>query len=237
MYNIKLSGDFMKVLIIEDEYNLADAISSMLENEKYIVDINLDGEEGLNNALSGVYDLIILDVMLPIMNGFQILREIRNKKLNVKVIMLTARTSLDDKMEGFDNGADDYLTKPFHMEELLARVNLQLRKQGLIYNNDLIVFGDLKLDIKKLELICSNNEETINIVRKEFQILEMFLKQPNIILSKEQIFLKIWGYDSECEINNLEAYISFIRKKIKIIGSNVVIKAIRNMGYKLEVKE
>lgn len=237
MYNIKLSGDFMKVLIIEDEYNLADAISSMLENEKYIVDINLDGEEGLNNALSGVYDLIILDVMLPIMNGFQILREIRNKKLNVKVIMLTARTSLDDKMEGFDNGADDYLTKPFHMEELLARVNLQLRKQELIYNNDLIVFGDLKLDIKKLELICSNNEETINIVRKEFQILEMFLKQPNIILSKEQIFLKIWGYDSECEINNLEAYISFIRKKIKIIGSNVVIKAIRNMGYKLEVKE
>ncbi len=237
MYNIKLSGDFMKVLIIEDEYNLADAISSMLENEKYIVDINLDGEEGLNNALSGVYDLIILDVMLPIMNGFQILREIRNKKLNVKVIMLTARTSLDDKMEGFDNGADDYLTKPFHMEELLARVNLQLKKQELIYNNDLIVFGDLKLDIKKLELICSNNEETINIVRKEFQILEMFLKQPNIILSKEQIFLKIWGYDSECEINNLEAYISFIRKKIKIIGSNVVIKAIRNMGYKLEVKE
>lgn len=237
MYNIKLSGDFMKVLIIEDEYNLADAISSMLENEKYIVDINLDGEEGLNNALSGVYDLIILDVMLPIMNGFQILREIRNKKLNVKVIMLTARTSLDDKMEGFDNGADDYLTKPFHMEELLARVNLQLRKQELIYNNDLIVFGDLKLDIKKLELICSNNGETINIVRKEFQILEMFLKQPNIILSKEQIFLKIWGYDSECEINNLEAYISFIRKKIKIIGSNVVIKAIRNMGYKLEVKE
>lgn len=226
----------MKILIIEDEYNLADAISSVLKEEKYLVDINTNGEDGLFNALSGIYDLIILDVMLPKVNGFEILKKIREEKLDTKVIMLTAKSNIDDKMIGFNNGADDYITKPFHMEELLARVNLQLRKKEIINGNNKLEVGDIKLDIKKLELTCTTTNESINIIGKEFQLLELFMKNPNIILEKDQIFVKIWGYDADCELNNLEAYISFIRKKLKIIGSKIIIKVIRNIGYKLEVK-
>lgn len=226
----------MKILIIEDEYNLADAISSVLKEEKYLVDINTNGEDGLFTALSGIYDLIILDVMLPKINGFEILKKIREEKLDTKVIMLTAKSNIDDKMIGFNNGADDYITKPFHMEELLARVNLQLRKKEIINGNNKLEVGDIKLDIKKLELTCTTTNESINIIGKEFQLLELFMKNPNIILEKDQIFVKIWGYDADCELNNLEAYISFIRKKLKIIGSKIIIKVIRNIGYKLEVK-
>lgn len=226
----------MKILIIEDEYNLADAISSVLKEEKYLVDINTNGEDGLFTALSGIYDLIILDVMLPKVNGFEILKKIREEKLDTKVIMLTAKSNIDDKMIGFNNGADDYITKPFHMEELLARVNLQLRKKEIINGNNKLEVGDIKLDIKKLELTCTTTNESINIIGKEFQLLELFMKNPNIILEKDQIFVKIWGYDADCELNNLEAYISFIRKKLKIIGSKIIIKVIRNIGYKLEVK-
>ena len=150
--------------------------------------------------------------------------------------MLTAKSNIDDKMIGFNNGADDYITKPFHMEELLARVNLQLRKKEIINGNNKLEVGDIKLDIKKLELTCTTTNESINIIGKEFQLLELFMKNPNIILEKDQIFVKIWGYDADCELNNLEAYISFIRKKLKIIGSKIIIKVIRNIGYKLEVK-
>lgn len=225
----------MKILIIEDEYNLADAIASILKEEKYLVDINTDGLEGLDNALSGIYDLIILDVMLPKVNGFEILKQIKEKKLETKVIMLTAKFNIEDKMQGFNNGADDYLTKPFYMEELLARVNLQLRKQETLNMNHLLEVGDLKLDIKRFELICTRTHDNINIMGKEFQLLEMFMKNPNIVLKKEQIFVKIWGYDADCELNNLEAYISFVRKKLKLIGSKATIKVIRNIGYKFEV--
>lgn len=225
----------MKILIIEDEYNLADAISSMLKNEKYSIDINTDGESGLYNALSGIYDLIILDVMLPGINGFDILKKLREEKISSKIIMLTAASSIDDKLLGFNNGADDYLTKPFHMQELVARVNVALRRNEIALNDNILETGDIKLDIKKLNLTCKISNENINIIGKEFQLLELLMNNPNQVISKEQIFNKIWGYDSECELNNLEAYISFIRKKLKLINSSVQIKAIRGIGYRLEV--
>ena len=172
----------MKILIIEDEYNLADAIKSILVEERYDVEINTDGEIGLNNALSGIYDLIILDVMLPHINGFEILKKIREEKIEVKVIMLTARNSIDDKMQGFQGGADDYLTKPFYMEELLARVNLQLRKRSGNIDNKKLEVGDIALDVSKLELISLKTGESINVIGKEFQLLELFMHHPNQVL-------------------------------------------------------
>ena len=226
----------MKILIIEDEYNLADAISSMLKSKNYDVVIKTDGEEGLDEVLTDVYDLIILDVMLPHMNGFEILKELRNEKINSKIIMLTAKNTIDDKMIGFNNGADDYLTKPFHMEELLARVNVQLRKNNN-FNLDVIELGDISLNLKSMELSNKNKDYKVKIIGKEFQLLELLMNNANQVLEKEQLFIKIWGYDTECDINTLEAYISFIRKKLKLVKSKINIKAIRNMGYVLEVED
>ena len=226
----------MKILIIEDEYNLADAISSMLKSKKYNVDIKTDGQEGLDEALTDIYDLIILDVMLPNINGFEILKELREENINAKIIMLTAKNTIDDKMIGFNNGADDYLTKPFHMDELLARVNVQLRKNNNT-NIDIIEVGDINLNIKSMELSNINEDNKVKIIGKEFQLLELFMNNPNQVMDKEQVFVKVWGYDSESDINTLEAYISFIRKKLKLIKSNLNLKAIRNMGYVLEVND
>ncbi len=225
----------MKILIIEDEYNLADAISAMLKAQNYMVDIRTDGEEGLYEALTDIYDLIILDVMLPNKNGFEILKEIKQEKISSKVIMLTAKSTIEDKMIGFKTGADDYLTKPFHMDELLARVNLKLRKDNNEENN-ILKYNDIELDTKKLILKNTTTKSEVSVIGKEFQLLELLIRNKNIVLSKEQIFNKIWGFESECEINTLEAYISFIRKKLKLIKSQVQIKAIRGIGYRLEVQ-
>lgn len=225
----------MRILIVEDEYNLADALKSRLVKEKYIVDIETNGEEGLYSALNGVYDLIILDVMLPGMNGFDILKEIRNNNIDTKVIMATAKTELDDKLNGFSNGADDYIIKPFHIEEVVARVNVQLRKNNSKNIDDYIKVGNLRLNLKTSTITCLDNNESIEIGCKEFLLLEYLMRNKDIVISKEQIYTKIWGIDNEIESNNLEAYLSFIRKKIKVIGSNVTIKAIRGLGYKLEV--
>lgn len=224
----------MKILIIEDEYNLADAISSMLKTKKFNTEIKTDGEEGLDEALTDIYDLIILDVMLPHKDGFDILKEIKEAKIKSKVIMLTAKNTIDDKMFGFNNGADDYLTKPFHMEELMARVNVQLRKNNNILN-DLIELEDIILNVKSMELYNKNENHKVKIIGKEFQLLEVLMNNPNQVMDKEQLFIKIWGYDSDSDINTLEAYISFIRKKLKLIKSKANLKAIRNMGYVLEV--
>ncbi|HPF83404.1 MAG TPA: response regulator transcription factor [Bacilli bacterium] len=224
----------MKILIIEDEYNLADVIKSILTKEKYDSKVCTDGELGYEEALTNIYDLIILDVMLPHMNGFEILKELKNNNINSKIIMLTAKSTIEDKMNGFNNGADDYLTKPFHMDELLARVNIQLRKTT---TNNTLSIGDIELDITTLNLKNIKNNSMISVIGKEFQLLEMFMKSPNQVMNKEQLFTKIWGYESDCELNTLEAYISFLRKKLKNIDSNVTIKAIRNMGYRLEIKD
>jgi len=226
----------MKILIIEDEYNLADAISSMLKSKKYDVLIKTDGLEGFEEALTNLYDLIILDVMLPHKNGFEILRELKKENIGAKIIMLTAKSAIDNKLEGFNNGADDYLTKPFHMEELIARINVQLRKSNSNIDDN-IKIGDLVLNITNMELSNINTSYKVNIIGKEFSLLELFMHNANRVMEKEQLFVKIWGYDTECDINTLEAYISFIRKKLKNINSNVKLKAIRNIGYILEVSD
>ena len=179
----------MRILIVEDEKGLADIIEARLKKEKYSVDVSYNGEDGLDNALTNIYDLIILDVMLPRINGFEILKEIKNNKIESKIIMLTAKSELEDKLNGFERGANDYITKPFH----------------------------------------------IDIILKEFLLLEYFMRNPNQILSREQIFDKVWGMDNESESNNVEAYVSFVRKKLKAIGSNITIKTARGMGYKMEV--
>ena len=225
----------MRILIVEDEFKIADVIASRLRKENYIVDVFGNGEEGLDNALTNIYDLIILDVMLPKVDGFKILEEIRREKINAKVIMLTAKSMIEDKLTGFNNGANDYLTKPFHIDELVARVNAQLRMDNVQVQKDYVEAGDLRLNIKNTTLTCTTNNESIEVVCKEFMLLEYLMKNQNQVLQKEQLYEKIWGLDNESESNNLEAYLSFIRKKIKIIGSNVQMKAIRGLGYKLEV--
>lgn len=227
----------MRILIIEDEFNLADVVASRLRKEKYIVDIALDGEDGLNKSLSEMYNLIILDVMLPKIDGFSILKQIREELIDTKVIMLTAKSELQDKLNGLENGADDYVTKPFHIEELVARVNIQLRKTDNTKVKDYLDFGDLKLDLKKSNLLCISSLESIDIGCKEFLLLEYLMQNKNQIVSKDQIYNRIWGVDNVLESNNLEAYLSFIRKKIKIIGSSVSIKAVRGLGYRLEVDD
>lgn len=225
----------MRILVVEDEKAIADVISERLKCEKYAVDVDYDGEDGLYDALCGIYDLIILDVMLPSKDGFEILKEIRSEKINTKVIMLTAKSTLDDKLVGLTGGADDYVTKPFHIEELVARVNIQLRKTSDSSNVDILNVGDLTLNLKMSKIINNESQEEIEIGCKEFQLLEYFMRNPNMVISKEQIYDTVWGIDNEIESNNLEAYLSFIRKKIKIIGSKVTIRAVRGLGYKLEV--
>lgn len=224
----------MRVLIIEDEYNLADVISESLKKAKYQVDIRCDGEEGYYDALTGIYDLIILDVMLPHMNGFDILKGLRDEQIDSKIIMLTAKSELSDKLNGFSKGANDYLAKPFHIEELLARVNAQLKNQVNVDKKDILEYGDLSLDINKSIVTCKTNDQSIELVCKEFQLLEYFIKNTEQILSREQIYDKVWGMENEIESNNLEAYLSFIRKKLKAIDSKVNIKSCRGLGYKME---
>ena len=221
----------MKVLIIEDEYNLADVIKERLEKEKLTVDIVEDGEEGYYYASTNTYDLIILDVMLPNMSGFQILNKLRTDNINSKIIMLTARSTIEDKLNGLENGADDYLTKPFHMDELVARVNIQLKRNG---NKNNLSFGDLVLNTTTLKVTCAKTNEVVELIKKEFQLLEYFINNPNQVLSKEQIYDRVWGIENEIESNNLEAYLSFIRRKLKVIESKVVVKSVRGMGYKIE---
>ena len=221
----------MKVLIVEDEYNLADVIKERLEKEKLTVDIVEDGEEGYYYVSTNTYDLIILDVMLPNMSGFQILDKLRTDNINSKIIMLTARSTIEDKLNGLENGADDYLTKPFHMDELVARVNIQLKRNN---NNNNLLFGDLVLNTTTLKVTCTKTNEVVELIKKEFQLLEYFINNPNQVLSKEQIYDRVWGIENEIESNNLEAYLSFIRKKLRAIESKVVIKSVRGMGYKIE---
>ena len=223
----------MRILIVEDEIRLAELVANRLKKEKYAVDISTDGEEGLYNALNDIYDLIILDIMLPKVNGIDILKEIKNNNISSKIIMLTAKSELDDKLLGFSEGANDYITKPFHIDEVVARVNAQLRINKKP-NEDTISFGDILLDLKNSNLINKNTNEKINIINKEFQLLEYFMNNPNQILSKDLIYDKVWGMDSESYSNNLEAYLSFIRKKLKLLDSRVTIKAVRNLGYRME---
>lgn len=224
----------MRILIVEDEFNLADVIASRLRKEKYTVDISTDGDDGSYKAMTNIYDLIILDVMLPYKDGFTILKELKENNIKAQVIMLTAMDGIDDKLNGFKGGADDYLTKPFHLEELVARVNIKLKKD-INSNNDYLEYGDIRLDLNKKKIVNINNNEEIDVLCKEFLLLECLLRNKDQVVSREFIYDYVWGMDNESVSNNLEAYISFIRRKFKAIDSTVNIKALRGLGYKLEV--
>lgn len=224
----------MKILIIEDEYSLADAIAETLKKEKFTVTIKTDGEEGEDEALTNIYDLILLDVMLPHKDGFEILNTLKSEKIETPVIMLTAKSEMTDKLNGLENGADDYITKPFHMRELIARVKIILKRKANIEDTNILEFEDLKLDLKNGKMISGENE--IQISGKELELLEVLLVNKNQTINRKKLADKIWGYDSDAEYNNVEVYISFLRKKLKLLKSRVRIKAVRGIGYKLEVE-
>lgn len=223
----------MNILIIEDEYSLADAVAETLKGEGFNTCIKTNGEEGEDEALTGNYDLILLDVMLPEKNGFDILKSLRNMKIDTPVIMLTAKSEIEDKLNGLAHGADDYVTKPFSVRELIARVKAVLKRSKNIDDTELLEFGDIALDVKNAKIMCEDNE--IQISGKELDLVELLLVNKNQVSTKENIIERIWGYDSEAEYNNVEVYITFIRRKLKLINSKVKIKAVRGLGYKLEV--
>ena len=225
----------MKILIIEDEYSLADAIAETLQKENYTTKIVTNGEDGEDEALTGIYDLILLDVMLPKKDGFEILRNLKNEKINTPIIMITAKSEMSDKLKGLENGIDDYITKPFHMRELIARIKIVLRRNSNIEEGNILEYSDLKLDLSTGKMSSNGNEISIN--GKELELLEILLLNKNQIISKEALINKIWGYDSNAEYNYVEVYASFLRKKLKLLKSKVKIKAVRGMGYKLEEED
>ncbi|MGN0527923.1 MAG: response regulator transcription factor [Eubacterium sp.] len=222
----------MKLLLVEDEKRMANALSEILRLEKYEVDICSDGISGLESAQSGIYDLIILDVMLPGLSGFEIVREIRSDGIKTPVLMLTAKGELDDKVTGLDSGADDYLTKPFMTKELLARIRA-LTRRALGGDSEILTYGDITLDSGNYLLCCKTNGQSVRLREKEYRIIEYMIANKNQIISREQLALKIWGYENEAEYNNVEVYLSFTRKKLAFIKSKVEIKAVRGLGYEL----
>ena len=224
----------MKILIIEDEYSLADAISETLKKQNFITNIITDGEEGENEALTGAYDLILLDIMLPNKNGFKILESLQREKIETPIIILTAKSEIYDKLNGLENGADDYITKPFHMKELIARVKVVLKRKNGVKDLSIIQYEDLSLNLRNGKISCQNNEMTIR--GKELELLEILMINKKQTISRETLANKIWGYNSDTEYNNVEVYISFLRKKLKLLKSRVEIKTVRGIGYILEVQ-
>ena len=223
----------LKILIIEDEKLLADSIGELLRGKGFDVEIVYDGESGAQYAELGVYDLLILDVMMPKMNGYEVARQVRAKRLGTPILMLTARSGLEDRIMGLNAGADYYLTKPFDTRELLACINALLRRQGA--QVDEITFGNTSLDLDSAMLVCGSN--SIRLSAKEFDIMRFLLQAGERNLSKEVILARVWGFDSDAVENNVEVYIGFLRKKLAGIGSNIRIEAIRRLGYHLEVRK
>ena len=223
----------MRILIVEDEPRLAATLRDLLHRQGYSADTRLDGLSGLDEALSGVYDLMILDVMLPGLDGFAVLQRLREAGQSLPVLMLTARSELSDRVRGLDCGADYYLTKPFAAQELLACVRLLLRRGGSQRVDDTIRFGDLTLSPGTFSLGCG--ERDVHLSRREYDLMELLLCNGAQIVSKEQILTKVWGYDSDAEDNNVEVYISFLRRKLTHLRSCVHIRTIRLVGYCLEV--
>ncbi len=221
----------MKILIVEDELRLAEALQQIMQEQKYQVDVANDGNDGLDYALYGDYDVIVLDVMLPGKDGFEIVRALRAAKVKTPVIMLTARDDVRDKIRGLDKGADDYMTKPFVPEELLARIRALSRRQGEVLLEE-ISMEDLTLSLSTNDLLCG--AKSIHLAFKEFEIMKILLSNQKTIVSKDMLISKVWGDDSDAEDNNVEAYISFLRKKLSFLGSRVQISTIRKVGYRLE---
>ncbi|MBY0217619.1 response regulator transcription factor [Paenibacillus pabuli] len=223
----------MRILIAEDEVHLAEAVSQILKKNNYSVDMVHDGRSGLDYALSGIYDLLLLDIMMPEMDGISVLRKLRSEGNHTPVILLTAKGELSDKVTGLDYGADDYIAKPFATEELLARIRAALRRKGEVVPEDGLKFGDIELNTTQLKLAVQGKEIKLNL--KENELLELLITRKQAITSKEQIIEKLWGFDSEVEYNNVEVYISFLRKKLTFLNSKVRINTIRGVGYVLEV--
>lgn len=226
----------MRILVVEDEKRLAQNLQELLRREGYTVDVSYDGDSGLDNALSGIYDLLVLDVMLPGLDGFAVLERLRASGSDLPVLMLTARGELSDRVRGLDQGADYYLTKPFQTPELLACARRLLRRHnGESGADDSIRWGDLVLQPGTFQVSCG--ERSARLSRKEFDLLEMLMRNGGQILSKEQLLLKAWGYDSNAEDNNVEVYISFLRRKLELVHSRMRIRTVRLVGYCLEETE
>lgn len=221
----------MRILLVEDEEYMAQAVAQVLEKNNYTVDLAHDGEYGLDCGLSGIYDIIILDVMLPGCSGFEILKTLRREKITVPVLLLTAKSETEDKVAGLDLGADDYLTKPFEMQELLARLRVLARRKQEISVQSGCVFGDILLNPYTLSLFCGS--QSFKLTLKESQLLEMLMDARGGVISKDRIIEKVWGFDSDAEDRHVEVYISFLRKKLKALGANTSIETVRGMGYAL----
>ena len=222
----------MKLLLVEDEKQLSEALQQILIKNKYSVDAVYNGDEGLDYALTGLYDVIILDIMLPKLNGIEILKMIRKRKISTPVILLTAKGSVEDRILGLDSGADDYLPKPFSPDELLARLRALTRRNGDFINENILEFSDIKLNLSTYDMEVNDN--SITLTQKEFEILKYFMQRPKLVVSKDDLITKLWGFDSDIEHNNIEVYISFLRKKLAYVESNVKITTIRRVGYRLE---
>lgn len=222
----------MRILIVEDETHLAEALSQILKKNHYSVDVVHDGQSGLDSALSGIYDLLLLDIMLPEMDGITLLKTLRNEGIATPVIMLTARGEVDDRITGLDYGADDYVAKPFSTGELLARIRAALRRRGEVVPEDGLKFSDIELNTANLKLTCKGKE--LKLILKECELMELLIMRKTAVTSKEQIIEKLWGFDSEAEHNNVEVYISFLRKKLNFLQSSVRINTLRGVGYVLE---
>ena len=223
----------MRILIIEDEKRLAETLRQLMEEQHYQADVVFDGADGLDYGLAGEYDLILLDIMLPKLDGFQVARRLRAERVSTPILMLTARDDVSDKISGLDCGADDYMTKPFDSGELLARVRALTRRQGEVLG-DVLTLGDLSLDCGSRTL--NAGDRSVRLGFKEFEVMRLLLAHQSGVLAKETLITKVWGIDSDAEDNNVEVYISFLRKKLAYLGSRVVISTIRKVGYHLELR-
>ncbi len=221
----------MRVLIAEDETGLAKALKFLLEKNKFSVDTVYDGAAALDCFHSTDYDVIVLDIMMPKVNGLEVLKAIRREKAGVPVMMLTAKAEIEDRVEGLEAGADDYLPKPFASREFIARVKA-LSRRNAGYTDRILSFGDLQLDCNRYELVCG--DESVRLNNKEFQLAELFLRHPHFVFSTGHLVEKIWGQDSEAEIDVVWTYIGFVRKKLRQLGSRVEIRTARGAGYSLE---
>lgn len=224
----------MQILIVEDEKRLAEALKQILTEQKYMADVVYDGIDGFDYGVSGIYDVIILDIMLPGKDGYQVAYELRKNKIDTPILMLTAKDTIPDKVSGLNSGADDYMTKPFAPEELLARIKALTRRRGEVMLDEQS-FGDFDFNASTNTLSKDNKSVRLNF--KESEILMLLLANPDVIISKDDIITKVWGYDSDAGSNNVEAYISFLRRKLNFINSSTEIKAIKKMGYRLEKKQ
>lgn len=226
----------MKLLLVEDEKRMGQALVELLGLEKYDVDWYTDGLEGYYAIESDIYDIVVLDVMLPNKSGFDIALEARKKGIKTPILMLTARSDIDDKVNGLDCGADDYLTKPFVPKELLARLRALTRRQYEVDEGKL-VFGDITLETTTMNLVQNSTGASVRLSDKEYRVLEVLISNKNQILTREQLAVKIWGYENEAEYNNVEVYMTFVRKKLNFIGAKTAIKAVRGVGYELRYED